>query len=184
MGPLAWWMRHRWSCAIVAAPGLGAATIPAFDGRVPDPDRRRASSPAVASPLIVPEETRCPTIRTRRARTARRGGESKLSLPLPSAYTILFALIVLTAIGDVDHPGRPVRARPRRARRSPAPTRRSTSNPSAHHRRLARGADQRPVRHRGPDDRQRRRVQQRASCSARSTSRCSSSSSAASSASR
>ena len=107
----------------------------------------------------------------------------KRRFTLPSAYTILFALIVLTAIATwiipagqyaLDAEGSP----------DPGHLPGGRVDPVADHRRLAGGADQRALRHRGPGDRQRRRVQQRGRCSAPSTSPCSSSSSAASSASR
>ena len=62
--------------------------------------------------------------------------------------------------GDVDHPGRPVRPRPGRLA-DPRHLPGGRVDAVADHRRLARGADQRAVRHRGPRHRQRRRVQQR-----------------------
>ena len=67
---------------------------------------------------------------------------------LPSAYTILFALIVDHRAGDVDHPGRPLRPRPR-GLADPRHVPGGRVEPGAHPRRLAQGADQRPVRHRG-----------------------------------
>ena len=43
------------------------------------------------------------------ATTADPGAEPKKGFSLPSAYTILFILIVLVAVADLDHPGRAVR---------------------------------------------------------------------------
>ena len=40
--------------------------------------------------------------------------EEKSRFTLPSAYTILFALIVIMAAADLDHPGRAVRPQRRR----------------------------------------------------------------------
>ena len=45
---------------------------------------------------------------------------------LPSAYTILFVLIVIVALADVDHPGRRLRHSTRTASRSRARTTRSS----------------------------------------------------------
>ena len=39
--------------------------------------------------------------------------EPKSRFSLPSAYTILFALIVIMAAGDLDHPGGAIRPRRR-----------------------------------------------------------------------
>ena len=79
---------------------------------------------------------------------------------LPSAYTILFALIVITALATWIIPAGPVR--PRRGwLPDPGHLRGGRIDSVADHRRLAGGADQRAVRHRGSGHRQRRRVQQR-----------------------
>ena len=110
----------------------------------------------------------------------RRRAEPKHRFTLPSAYTILFALIVLMAIATWIIPAGTLRRSTRRAARSPAPTtrcRRTRADPG----RLADGADQRPLRHRGRQG-QHQLLQHAAPCSAPSTWPCSSSSSAGSSA--
>ena len=56
--------------------------------------------------------------------------EKRHRFTLPSAYTILFALIVADGDRDLDHPGRRVQARQGRAPRSRAPTTRSTATRS------------------------------------------------------
>ena len=76
------------------------------------------------------------------------------------AYTILFALIVLTALATWIIPAGQLRARRGRLA-DPRHLRGGRVDPAADRRRLAQGADQRPLRHRGPGHRQRRRVQQR-----------------------
>ena len=79
---------------------------------------------------------------------------------LPSAYTILFALIVLTAIATwiipagqyaLDDEGSPIPGTYQEVDASPQRILIDSLD----------GADQRPVRHRGPGDRERRRVQRR-----------------------
>ena len=70
---------------------------------------------------------------------------------LPSAYTILFILIVAVAAADLDHPGRRVRARCGR-RADPRHLPHGRAEPAADRRRLADGADQRPLRHREAED--------------------------------
>ena len=55
--------------------------------------------------------------------------QGRRGFALPSAYTILFLLIVIVALADLDHPGRRVRRSTPTASRSRAPTTRSTPNP-------------------------------------------------------
>ena len=106
--------------------------------------------------------------------------EPKRGFALPSAYTILFILIVLVAIATWIIPAGSYDSTTT-ASRSRARTTQVDAEPAADHRRFADGADQRPVRHRGPRTGASASGTP-ASCSAPSTSRCSSSSSAASSA--
>ena len=79
---------------------------------------------------------------------------------LPSAYTILFALIVITALATWIIPAGRYALDPD-GLTDPRHVRGSRVDPVADRRRLAGGADQRPLRHRGSGHRQRRRVQQR-----------------------
>ena len=78
--------------------------------------------------------------------------EPKRRFQLPSAYTILFALIVITALATwiipagryaLDDEGSPI----------PGTYEEVDVEPGADPRRLAEGADQRPLRHRGPGHR-------------------------------
>ncbi len=149
-------------------------------GAVDPADQHRRSTPMATRPADR-QPTDAPT--DGRRPSSRRASRSTSAFTLPSAYTILFALIVITALATwiipagryaLDAEGSPI----------PGTYQEVDSEPAADHRRLAQGADQRPLRHRGPGHRQRRRLQQRRRCSAPSTSPCSSSSSAASSASR
>ena len=69
--------------------------------------------------------------------TSRTGPPKKRGFTLPSAYTILFILIVAVAAADVDHPGRPLRLqRGRHAHPGHVPHR--AGEPGADHQRLAR----------------------------------------------
>ena len=87
------------------------------------------------------------------------GAPAKRGFALPSAYTILFILIVAGRRPDMDHPGRPVRRRQQR-RTDPGLVPHGPAEPAADRRRFAPGADQRSVRHRGRDG-QRQRLEQR-----------------------
>ncbi len=111
------------------------------------------------------------------ADTEREGGddgEKRSRFTLPSAYTILFALIVITAIATWIIPAGAYQLD---ADGSPIPG--TYHEVESHPQRILIDSLQAPingtVRHRGSGDRQRRRVQQRRRCSARSTSRSSSS---------
>ena len=82
-------------------------------------------------------------------RTPRRRAGGRRGFALPSAYTILFLLIVIVALADLDHPGRRVRRRCGRRSRSRAPTTRSPANPQRIVVDSLMAPDQRAVRHRG-----------------------------------
>ena len=97
-----------------------------------------------------------PGARSRASR--RRRHREAPRFPLPSAYTILFALIVITALATwiipagryaLDADGSPI----------PGTYEEVDVEPGADPRRLAQGADQRPVRHRGPRHEERRLLQ-------------------------
>ena len=79
---------------------------------------------------------------------------------LPSAYTILFALIVLMAIATYIIPAGRVRAR-RGWPADPGDVRAGRAEPAADRHRLAAGADQRPLRHRERRGREHQRLEQR-----------------------
>ena len=78
---------------------------------------------------------------------AAREEPKKRGFRLPSAYTILFILIVIVAGADVGHPRRPLRLQ-RRRDADPGHLPPGRPEPGQDPPRLAHRADQRPVRHR------------------------------------
>ena len=111
---------------------------------------------------------------TRSTRTPPEAAPRKPRFTLPSAYTILFALIVITAMATWIIPAGQYDARPG-GLADPGHVPRGRLDPVADHRRLAGGADQRAVRHRGSRRPATSTCSTAASCSAPSTSRSSSS---------
>ena len=92
---------------------------------------------------------------------AENGAEpKKRGFALPSAYTILFALIVITAFLTYLIPAGTVRARRERPA-DPGHVPPGRVDPAADRRRLADGPDQRPVRHRERRGRQHQRLELR-----------------------
>ena len=87
--------------------------------------------------------------------------ERKSRFTLPSAYTILFALIVLMAIATWIIPAGQYALNTETGSPEPGTYQEVESSPSRIIVDSLDGADQRDVRHRGPRHRQRRRVQQR-----------------------
>ena len=86
---------------------------------------RRQPAPRATRRWRRPKPKEDPHDRRREAQAAPRR-EKKRGFALPSAYTILFILIVVVAIADLDHPGRQLRLRRRWLARSRAPTTAST----------------------------------------------------------